>query len=170
MLFTYSIKTELLFIKKNQTFPLILLRYTAWSWFLVSIDLNSIAIFQQTFFDRLLSFAVILKWWNHNIIQYLHHIKVFLERIIDFTFTHQALCCFLQNFRILKANTMSRLRTKFNFMKCSNTNLNCFQAFQNICKFTAFDAFDHKFITIFGYYNNIVAILLSSAPLTKKIK
>lgn len=121
------------------------------TWFIVlyrfSIHLNAVSVLHETILDSNLTFAVILKWWYKILLQNVHHFDVLGERFVDVSFVEQTLGCFLEHFGVL----------------------NSLQTFQNVRKFTAFNASNHKFITIDWYGNHIVTVVASIASEKKKL-
>lgn len=129
-------------------------------WFRLQylVDLNMIAVFDETVFDCLLAFAVVLERRCHHIVQYIYHFDVFGKSFVDVALFEKTFARFLQHFGVLHGN-ISNFHSQLELHRMQFiTYLNCLQTFQNIRVFAALNALNHEFITIGWYGNDVFAI------------
>lgn len=76
-----------------------------------SVDLNAITEFQETIFDGLLDFAVVLEGRSHHIVQDVNHFDVFGKSLFDFALVEKAFATFFQHFSVLEYMEFQAIET-----------------------------------------------------------
>lgn len=66
------------------------------------INLNAISELEETVFDRLLAFAIVLERRSHHIVQDINHFEIFGQSLLSFTLAVKPPAALFQHFGVLQ--------------------------------------------------------------------